>query len=404
MEQIENLKKEVDEIKNSLNKLKNNVSLSDFEKKNQAENLKAQAEATKQRIEIEINNLDNETKTEAQNLLNKSMDDITSLYNSIVNTTASKPLTENKNIFTKTKDWIWKQRYDIRDKKKWENETWKNILRITWFIASGAWAITLAYKWVKKLWNRAFSSKEEKKEHKGEKIKKKRSFRDKWYWKIIKRASIATATWWWVYGISKRLWWDKESPKNNQHKENNQKWWDTISDAMFQQLLYIEWNQDFVAKTHGKKFWENFVTWPYGMVYKHIDNNWNLLDKPITFKNGERVSKDWAEKNARAYYNKRAKERSDLLKSKWYEYTQDMLDALVSASWWTEKSVKILKEFVLSHWDDKDAIFNFMSKFATTAAWNWKTMPGLVIRRDFEANWFKWNKEPMSEYQRRYYA
>jgi archaellum component FlaC len=106
MEQIENLKKEVDEIKNSLNKLKNNVSLSDFEKKNQAENLKAQAEATKQRIEIEINNLDNETKTEAQNLLNKSMDDITSLYNSIVNTTASKPLTENKNIFTKTKDWI----------------------------------------------------------------------------------------------------------------------------------------------------------------------------------------------------------------------------------------------------------------------------------------------------------
>jgi archaellum component FlaC len=107
MEQIENIKKKVDEIKNSLNELKNNVSLSDIEKKNQAECLKAQAEATKQRIEIEINNLDNETKTEAQNLLNKSMDDITSLYNSIVNTTASvKPLTENKNIFVKAKDWI----------------------------------------------------------------------------------------------------------------------------------------------------------------------------------------------------------------------------------------------------------------------------------------------------------
>jgi hypothetical protein len=92
------------------------------------------------------------------------------------------------------------------------------------------------------------------------------------------------------------------------------------------------------------------------------------------------------------------------LKSKWYKYSQDMLDALVSASWWTKKSVDSLKNFVLTHWDDKDAIFNFMSKFATTAAWNGKTMPWLVIRRNFEANWFRWKKEPMSEYQRRYYA
>ena len=50
------------------------------------------------------------------------------------------------------------------------------------------------------------------------------------------------------------------------------------------------------------------------MVYKHIDEDGNLLKKPVPFNNGERVSKSWAEKNARVYYNKRAKERSDLLK------------------------------------------------------------------------------------------
>jgi len=52
------------------------------------------------------------------------------------------------------------------------------------------------------------------------------------------------------------------------------------------------------------------------MVYKHIDANGNLLKTIMPFKDGERVNKDWAEKNARAYYNKKAKEWSDLLKSK----------------------------------------------------------------------------------------
>ena len=50
MANIENLKKEVDDIKNSLNKLKNNVSLSEVEKKEKAETLKIQAETTKQKI------------------------------------------------------------------------------------------------------------------------------------------------------------------------------------------------------------------------------------------------------------------------------------------------------------------------------------------------------------------
>lgn len=419
MKNIEQLKKEVDDIKNSLNTLKNNVSLSNKEKKSQAEALKAQVDSMKHDIQSKIDALANKTdnkskkeKEEAETLLN-SLTDITNLYTSIINspifTTETQASTSDKNIFVRTKDWIKEQRNEINLNNLKEKPV-ATILRGTWFALTWIWALALAYKWVKKLWNWTFSKNKNNDKDKTEgedktppenenKESEEKSFRKTGLWRFLEWTGIATSTWWWIFGIGKLLWWKKDTKT-----EIIQQWWAEISDAMFQQLLYMEWNQDFVAKIHKSDFWEDFVTWPYGMVHKHIDENWNLLDKPTPFKEGERVSKEWAEKNARAYYNKRAKEWSDLLKEKWYEYSQDMLDALVSASWWTEKSVKRLKEFVLSHWNDKDAIFNFMSKFATTAAWNWKTMPGLVIRRDFEANWFRWNKEPMSEYQRRYYA
>ena len=90
-------------------------------------------------------------------------------------------------------------------------------------------------------------------------------------------------------------------------------WWETISDEMLQELLTMEWKQNFTAKTHSDNFWETFVTWPYGMVYKHIDKDWNLLKKPTAFTSGEKVSASWAEQNARAYYNKKAKQWKELL-------------------------------------------------------------------------------------------
>ena len=400
MVNIENLRKEVNNIKNSLNELKNNVSLSEVEKKKKAETLKVKAETTKQKIQDEIHSLETKTddeskkkREEAETLLN-SFSEIMNLYTSILNPTEKESVETEKWFFWKVGDWLWEQWDNVTSWEKRREEPWKNILRVAW-----VWLTWYAiYKWVKKLWKWTFWDNEKEQEQKEKESNEGESFRKTGWGNLLKWAWITIATWWWIYGISKLF----SSKKEN--AEIAQQWWDTISDAMFQQLLYMEGNQDFVAKSHKKDFWEDFVTWPYGMVEKHIDEDGNLLKKTLPFKEGERVDKNWAKNNARAYYNKRAKEWSDLLKSRWYEYTQDMLDALVSASWWTEKSVKRLKEFVLSHWDDKDAIFNFMSKFATTAAWNWKTMPWLVIRRDFEANWFKWNKEPMSEYQRRYYA
>ena len=44
-----------------------------------------------------------------------------------------------------------------------------------------------------------------------------------------------------------------------------------------------------------------------------------------------------------------------------------------------------------------------MSTFATKSAWNGQTQPGLVIRRQFESNRFKWIQKPIEEYQREYY-
>lgn len=185
--------------------------------------------------------------------------------------------------------------------------------------------------------------------------------------------------------------------------ETSQMWWDSISENMLQQLFVMEGDQNFVAKTHKSKFWESFATWPYGMVYKHIDENGNLLKQPVHFKNWERVTKSWAQNNARAYYNKVAKEWKKLLDWRWFKYSQNMLDSLVSASNWTAKATKRLKNFVLSNWNNKSAIVKFLSNFATTAAWNGKKLRGLIIRRQFEANWFNWLTESYTDFRKKYF-
>lgn len=208
---IDQLKTEVDDIKKSLNELKNNVTLSESEKKNQAEALKTQADTTKQKIENEIKALEAATddeskkkKEEAETLL-KSFTDIMSLYNSILNpstapaSTPAQPKSEDKNAFVKAKDWVWEQWDDVRDKEKWKNETWSNILRTAWFVATWAWAIAIAYKWIKKLWKWAFSDDDEKEEsEKSDSKKEKKWFWDRWYWKALKWTGI----WTWIYYVA----------------------------------------------------------------------------------------------------------------------------------------------------------------------------------------------------------
>lgn len=195
-----------------------------------------------------------------------------------------------------------------------------------------------------------------------------------------------------------------KSEKNTEEsKENAQTWSDKISDEMFEQLLKMEWKHEKGGNTLvawvGKQFWEKFATWPYGMVYKHIDENGNLLKKPVQFKAGEEVNADWALKNARACYDKRAKERKEDLEKKWHKYTQNELDSLVSTCGWTKKSSNSCRDFVLANWNDKNKVIEYIRTHSTTAAWNGKVMPGLVRRREFEAGWFSGIKKTFAEYK-----
>ena len=229
MTNIEQLKKETDEIKKCLEELKNNVSLSEIDKKNKAEVLKAKAETTKQKIEKEIHSLKNKTddeskqkREEAETLLN-TFSETMSLYNSILNNwreyttqtttpeTAQSPTTkeqeEKRWFFWKTWEWIWEQWSDVWSGDKRKEQPWKNIARAIWF-----WVTWYALvKWIKKLWNQAFWDKEKKKED-GEESWEKKWFWDRWYWKALKWTWI----WTWIYYISQWLitwdwsifWWN----------------------------------------------------------------------------------------------------------------------------------------------------------------------------------------------------
>lgn len=183
--------------------------------------------------------------------------------------------------------------------------------------------------------------------------------------------------------------------------ENIQDFPTTISENMFQQLLSMEGWQWYTAIVH-KKYGENFATWPYGMVYKHIDKNWSLLKNPIPFKSWERTSQEWALDNAKAYYNKKAAERSKNLKAAWCNYNQNQLDALVSASWWTVKSYERLKNFVISHWNNLKEVFEFLKTFARRDS-KWNLLGWLISRRNLEADYFMWDTEKTyRDYQREY--
>ena len=282
MTNIEQLKKETDEIKKWLEELKNNVSLSETEKKDKADALKTQAEATKKKIEKEIHSLENKTddeskkkKEEAETLLN-SFNETMNLYSSILSLTDSKPedgidqeTSEEKWFLWKTRDWVWEQWDDVRDKNKWKTEWWKNLLRTAWFVATWVWAVALAYKWIKNLWNRAFWDDEDEKSEETDSKPKKRK-KSSWWKKGLAAVWIWVAWflwyknwdkikefWWWIR--DKIIWWfEKEKPleideavksatsevRNWKIKENpfrqHFEWW----------ITYNEWNSTI------ESYWE----------------------------------------------------------------------------------------------------------------------------------------------------
>lgn len=225
MTNIEQLESKTSKLKDELSALKNDVSLSKEQKKEKADRLKTQVEETKTEVKWKIEELASKSdktsekeKKGAESIL-QSLDEVTWLYNSITwgispnwiqsstekagnwakestasttskrNWETTQTPTEDKNIFVKAKDWIWEQWDCIQRKDKRHEEWWKNLLRTAWFVLSWAWAVALLYKWVKKLWNRAFSS--DKKETSGQDTKSwgswnKESWRERLIASLIK--------------------------------------------------------------------------------------------------------------------------------------------------------------------------------------------------------------------------
>ena len=246
MTNIEKLRREADEVKRWLEELKENLStISEADKQNKIEWLRAKIDETKQKIQLEINSLSSKTddtskqkKEEAEALL-RSFEETARLYSSIINpedSTSKGVIDKTKDTYTTTKDWIWEQWNDVRDKEKWKEEWWMNALRTAWFVATWVWAAALAYKWVKKLWNWAFwdnknededeneNEEAEEKTNKKKKNKEKKEkkdetpFWDRRYGKALKWTGIWTAAYYvshWIY--TKNRWlndlFDREKGK-----------------------------------------------------------------------------------------------------------------------------------------------------------------------------------------------
>jgi len=118
----------------------------------------------------------------------------------------------------KTWDWVWEQWSDVTSRDKRKEQPWQNALRFIWWL----W-IWLAwygiYKWVKKLWNRAFWKDKDKDKEKSkdkeedEKGKDKETDKDKnetsWWKKFLIWAWITV--WTTIWGVELYKHWNKVS-------------------------------------------------------------------------------------------------------------------------------------------------------------------------------------------------
>ena len=294
---IEELKEEYDKIKEDLNAIKQDTSKNPTDKQKEADVLKQKAEAKKQEIDNEISRVEQATDAtaaekqkvnEIKDTLNTTTTDIDTLYNDIAGKTTpdsptqpatsdspTQPTTDDKNFFEKSKNWIWNQWNDIRDGEKWKSDWWKNLLRTVWFVATWVWAVALAYKWVKKLWNWAFWKKKEddKEEGKAEDTKEKESgekktFWDRPVWKFLKWTAAVLSVWTWAYYLAHWLY-----TKNRWLKDLRD--WEKGKKLEFDEAMnYCEWalanqnNKDGMAHGMNLKYHED--TWEIEAYWERI--------------------------------------------------------------------------------------------------------------------------------------
>ena len=380
---IDQLKTEVDDIKNSLNELKNNVSLSEEERKNKAENLKKQAETTKQRIQAEIDVLaaktDEESKKkveEAKTLLN-SLSDTTSLSISILNswntetsiTTATSAVkTEKKWFWWKTWEWLWEQWSDVRSGDKRKEQPWKNILRTV-----GFWVTWYAiYRWVKKLWNRAFGDKKQKEwwESSGDssgssKQWEKKWFWDRWYGKALKWTGIwvwAGTIWYWIGKKLGLIHSDEVTDKAEDQAESTVQ----LKEKDPEKFEKYKWMWENIDSQYNQVMKKEIDTWWWGM---------SIADGYEKYADRKKIDKDMFQATVPMCIDNQFSDVSNFL-SEWWYYAylrglkfNELKNEIIW--WWKEKIGKILgpyltwlTSFIPFVWKDRsEAITNWFESW-----------------------------------------
>ena len=222
MVSIEELQQKVDDIKKWLSELKDDISISEKDKKKKAESFKSETKAIEKDIKSEIRSLEGKTdaeslrkKEEAEVLLN-SCDSIMNLYESILKSQKSKSKEQARET-------------EQEDSK--ENEGKKKLLRTVWLLWIGTWTLALIFnrkklfgkdKEKKEDWDKDHSTdgSESKKDTKKDDNEKKLSLWRKgllalWIWTTgyiwYKHRDKVKQAWWKVR--EKIKWWfEKEKP------------------------------------------------------------------------------------------------------------------------------------------------------------------------------------------------
>lgn len=125
----------------------------------------------------------------------------------------------------KEKWFLWRQRDLLTSKEEWKENTWKNILRVAWWIGIVAWICALWKRifWWKIdyeseiPWYSKMSRKEKKaarkklrKEKRAERKEEKWSFRERPIWKVVKWTWIWTGIYYVIHGIKTGRWNPKD--------------------------------------------------------------------------------------------------------------------------------------------------------------------------------------------------
>ena len=226
---IEAFDNKIQNIKDELNSLSSSV-LSANERIDKIKEIQEKTKQTKEELENEMNNLTDEEKEKAEthlNTLNELISFELALYTTATTTntqTEQAPWDWNKKegFFNKAKDWIWDQWKKLTVKEEREKESkWATAIRALWFIATWGWAITLAYKWIKSLIEKRKEKKEAKKAQEWQ--ENKSWFRQRPFWRVLKRLWIWSVVAWWTYAVWKHFnRWDrlKQRRSNRWNKDN----------------------------------------------------------------------------------------------------------------------------------------------------------------------------------------